>query len=50
MVKDSNSSEDDEMVQIDIKDGFDDEGDKMALISHVSRNDTWITIVAAHII
>ena len=42
IVKDSNSSEDDEMVYIDVKDEFDDEEDKMALISHVSKNDTWI--------
>ena len=41
MAKDSNNSED-EMVYIAIKDGFDDEKDKMALISHVSKNDTRI--------
>ena len=42
MAKDSNSSEDDEMVYIAVKDEFNDEGDKMELISHVSKNDTWI--------
>ena len=42
MAKDSDSSEDDEMVYIDVKDESDDEGDKMTLISHVSKNDTWI--------
>ena len=41
MAKDSNNSED-EIVYIAIKDEFDDEGDKMALISHVIKNDTWI--------
>ena len=30
------------MVYIDVKDEFDDEEDKMALISHVRKNDTWI--------
>ena len=30
------------MVYIAIKDESDDEGDKMTLISHVSKNDTWI--------
>ena len=41
MAKDSNNSED-EMVYITIKDESDDEEDQMALISHVSKNDTWI--------
>ena len=41
MAKDSNNSED-EMVYIFVKDESDDEGDKMALISHVRKNDTWI--------
>ena len=41
MAKDSDNSED-KIVFIVIKDGFDDEGDKMALISHVKKNDTWI--------
>ena len=41
MVKDSNNNED-EIVYFAIKDESDDEGDKMALISHVSKNDTWI--------
>ena len=41
MAKDSNNSED-EMVYIIVKDESDDEGDKMTLISHVSKNDTWI--------
>ena len=41
MAKDSDSSED-EMVYIIVKDESDDEGDKMALISNVSKNDTWI--------
>ena len=40
--KDSDNSED-EIVYIAMKDDFDnDEEDKMALISHVSKNDTWI--------
>ena len=30
------------MLYISIGDKFDDEGDKMALISHVRKNDTWI--------
>ena len=42
MAKDLDCSEDDEMVHIVVKDEFDDEGDKMLLISHVSKNDTWI--------
>ena len=42
MAKDSNGSEDDEMIYIVVKDESDDEGDKMALISHVSKNYTWI--------
>ena len=41
MAKYSNNSED-KMVYIDVNDESDDEGDKMALISHVSKNDTWI--------
>ena len=41
MAKDFDNSED-EIVCIAIKDEFDDEGDKMALISHVRKNDTWI--------
>ena len=36
MVKDSDNSED-EMVYIAVKDEFDDEGNKMTLISHVSK-------------
>jgi hypothetical protein len=42
MAKDSDNSDEDEMVHIDVKDKSDDENDKMALISHVSKNDTWI--------
>ena len=42
MAKDYDNSED-EMVYIAIKDQSDDEGDKIALISHISKNDTWIT-------
>ena len=42
IAKDSDSSDEDEMVYIAIKDELDDENDKMALISHVSKNDTWI--------
>ena len=41
MTKDSDNSED-EIVYIAVKDESDDEGDKMALISHVSKNDTRI--------
>ena len=43
IAKDSNSDDEDEMVYIAIKDELDDEdNEKMALISHVSKNDTWI--------
>ena len=42
MAKDSDSSKDDEMVYIVVKDESDDERDKMKLISHVRKNDTWI--------
>ena len=42
IAKDSDSSEEDEMVYIIVKDELDYENDKMALISHVSKNDTWI--------
>ena len=41
MAKDSNDSED-EMVYIVIKYESNDEEDEMTLISHVSKNDTWI--------
>ena len=41
MAKDSDSHED-KMVYIVVKDESNDEGDKMALISHVGKNDTWI--------
>ena len=41
MAKDSDNSED-EIVYIAVKDDSDDEGDKMTLISHVSKNDTQI--------
>lgn len=42
MAKDSDSSEEDEIVYIATKDESDDENDKMSLIYHVSKNDTWI--------
>ena len=42
MTKDFDSSDDDEMVYIVVKDESDDEEDKMELISHVKKNDTWI--------
>ena len=42
MAKDSNSSDNDEMVYKAVKDESDNETDKMALIFHVSKNDTWI--------
>ena len=42
MAIDSYSSENEEMVCIAIKDESKDEDNKMALISHVSKNDTWI--------
>ena len=42
MTKYFDSSDDDEMVYIVVKDEFDDEGDKMTLISLVRKNDTWI--------
>ena len=41
MAKDSDSNED-EIVYIVVKDESNDEGDKMTLVSHVSKNDTWI--------
>ena len=41
MAKYSYNSED-EMVYIFVKNEFDNEGDEMTLISHVSKNDTWI--------
>ena len=41
MAKYSDNSED-EMVYIAVKDEYDNERDKMALISHVRKNDTWI--------
>ena len=41
MGKHSDNSED-EMVYVVVKDEFDDKGDKMVLISHVSKNDTLI--------
>ena len=41
MAKDFDNSED-EIVYIVVKDVSDDEEDKMALISHVRKNDTWI--------
>ena len=42
MAKDSNNNED-EIVYIAVKDESDnDEEDKMALISHERKNDTWI--------
>ena len=41
MAKDSDNNED-EIVYIVVKDDSDDERDKMKLISHVSKNDTWI--------
>ena len=41
MAKDSNNSEN-EMVYVVVKYEYDDEKDKMTLISHVSKNDTWI--------
>ena len=41
MAKDFDISED-EMVYIVVKDEFDDEEDKMTLISQVEKNDTWI--------
>ena len=50
MAKDSDSSDNDEMVYIVVKDEFDDEEDKMALISHVRKSDTWITDMVIHII
>ena len=41
MAKNFDDSED-EMIYIAMKDESSDEEDKMALISHVSKNDTWI--------
>ena len=42
MAKVSNSSDEDEMVYIVVKDELYDENYKMSLISHVSNIDTWI--------
>ena len=42
MARDLYSSDDDEMVYIVVKDESDDEEDKMELISHVRKNDTWL--------
>ena len=42
MGKDSDSSDEDEIVCISLKDELDDENDKMALISHIRKNDTCI--------
>ena len=42
MSKDLDRSEDDKLVYIVVKDEYDDEEDKVALISHVRKNDTWI--------
>ena len=42
IAKDSDSSEDDEMVYIVVKYESDDEGDKMTLVSHVSKKNKWI--------
>ena len=42
MAKDFDSSDDDEMVYIAIKDESDNEDDKMTLISYVIKTDTWI--------
>ena len=43
IAKDSNSDNEDEMVYIAIKDELDNENNEnMTLISHVSKNDTWI--------
>ena len=41
MAKDLDSSEDNEMVYIVVKDESNEEEDKMTLISHVGKNDTW---------
>ena len=41
MAKDSDNSED-EIVYISIREEFDNERDKMILISHMRKNDTWI--------
>ena len=42
MAEDSDSSDDDEMMSIAENDKSNNEEDKMALISHVRKNDTWI--------
>ena len=49
MSKDFDNNEK-EMVYIVVKDEFDDEGDKMALISHVSKNDTCRLLILATLI
>ena len=42
MAKDFDSSDNDEMVYISIKHELDDEDDKMTLIYHVNKKNTWI--------
>ena len=39
---DSDSSDNEEMVCISMKDELEDEDNKMPLIFYVSKNDTWI--------
>ena len=41
MAKNSNGSDEDEMVYITIKDESYGENDKMTLISHISKNDIY---------
>ena len=50
MAKDLDSSEDDEMVYISVKDESDDEGDKIELISMLEKMIHGLLIVVAHII
>ena len=42
MTEDFDSSDEDEMIYIVIKDESNDENDKMDLISYISKNNTWI--------
>ena len=48
MAKDFDSSNEDEMIYIAIKDESDDENDNMDLISHISKND--ITMMVGSVI
>ena len=50
MAKDSDNSDNNEMVYIGVKDESDDKEDKMELISHVRKNNHGLLIVVVLII